>query len=101
MDFYTRILNEKQKLLLPKLGSILSEAGFYLAGGTALALQLGHRTSLDFDFYSPNPFDRKTLSGKLNRAFGKGMVTCESHSEETLFAEIGGVKFSAFFYPYA
>lgn len=27
---------------------------FYLAGGTALALQLGHRKSFDLDFFSPN-----------------------------------------------
>jgi hypothetical protein len=43
----------------PLLRDLLSEIGqmpfigrFYLAGGTALALQLGHRVSVDLDFFS-------------------------------------------------
>lgn len=47
-----------------------SELGshFYLAGGTALALQIGHRTSVDLDFFSPDldiPTVRETLQGAL------------------------------------
>ena len=49
MQIYENILNEKQKEIITKL-NFLGDLGFYLAGGTALALQLGHRTSLDFDF---------------------------------------------------
>lgn len=48
MKFHTSILDKNQKDILPKL-SFLSKDGFYLAGGTALALQIGHRTSVDFD----------------------------------------------------
>lgn len=36
--------------------------GFTLYGGTAIALRLGHRTSVDFDFFSPTPLDRKMLN---------------------------------------
>lgn len=39
--------------LLTRHSQQLSAAGFYLAGGTALALQIGHRQSVDFDFFSP------------------------------------------------
>ena len=36
--------------------------GWMLYGGTALALQLGHRTSVDFDFFSSEPFDPLVLN---------------------------------------
>ncbi|MBI4599712.1 nucleotidyl transferase AbiEii/AbiGii toxin family protein [Candidatus Uhrbacteria bacterium] len=38
------------------------KTGMYLAGGTALALQIGHRTSVDFDFYRQRHFAKGTLS---------------------------------------
>lgn len=44
------ILDEKRRLLLPKLEYFRTQ-GFYLAGGTALAFLLGHRDSIDFDFF--------------------------------------------------
>jgi len=46
--------------------SIASE--FYLAGGTALALQLGHRVSVDLDFFSPTQSDIPALMEPLRRA---------------------------------
>jgi hypothetical protein len=38
-----------------------AKLGFVLYGGTAIALQLGHRTSLDFDFFSDRPLNRQQL----------------------------------------
>lgn len=40
-------------------------AAFTLYGGTALALRLGHRTSVDFDFFSNTPLDPDQLSRQL------------------------------------
>src|SRR5438552_4093374 len=37
--------------------------GWVLYGGTAIALQLGHRHSRDFDFFSSDPVDRDALRG--------------------------------------
>jgi predicted nucleotidyltransferase component of viral defense system len=34
---------------------------FYLVGGTALALQLGHRFSIDLDFFTHHDFDKDVL----------------------------------------
>jgi hypothetical protein len=49
---------------------LLSSAGilqdFYLAGGTALALHLGHRLSEDLDFFSPSPVDTLMLKQRLD-----------------------------------
>ncbi|GAB4580423.1 MAG: nucleotidyl transferase AbiEii/AbiGii toxin family protein [Anaerolineales bacterium] len=41
---------------------------FYLAGGTALALQIGHRVSVDLDFFSPTQSDIPALTEPLRRA---------------------------------
>ncbi len=40
---------------------------FYLAGGTALALQWGHRTSVDLDFFSSETVDEDLLLGNLRQ----------------------------------
>jgi len=46
--------------------------GFFLAGGTALSLQIGHRISVDLDFFSLDGFDANSLSADLEA--GKGFV---------------------------
>lgn len=50
------ILPPEQLDLLPHLQP-LKALGYTLYGGTAIALQLGHRQSIDFDFFSDRPFD--------------------------------------------
>lgn len=46
---HLEILDQKRQTLLPLVAT--AGQGFYLAGGTALALQLGHQDSIDFDFF--------------------------------------------------
>lgn len=41
--------------------------GSYLAGGTALALQIGHRISVDLDFFSEKEFNEQALSAELSQ----------------------------------
>lgn len=50
MEIHWNILDNKRQALLPHFKDIYEE-GFYLAGGTALALHIGHRNSRDFDFF--------------------------------------------------
>jgi len=57
------ILPESQLRLWPELDAIPSE--FVLYGGTGLALQLGHRFSEDFDFFSSHAFDPTRLQSRL------------------------------------
>ncbi|MGH8551276.1 MAG: nucleotidyl transferase AbiEii/AbiGii toxin family protein [Methylococcales bacterium] len=52
-----------QRRLSPELA--VTPETFTLYGGTALALRLGHRTSVDFDFFSNTPFDPDQLASKL------------------------------------
>ncbi len=54
------ILPTAQRRLWPQLGKA-ADLGFVLYGGTAIALRLGHRTSVDFDFFSEKPVDRDAI----------------------------------------
>jgi len=73
--------------------------GFYLAGGTALALQLGHRISIDFDF-----FTHSDLKPNLQIEFGKltnsQVQTLSSNSSTVEFlADQVKIMFWQFHYP--
>ena len=57
------MLPPPQLSLWPELGA--RPPSFTLYGGTALTLRLGHRTSVDFDFFSNAPFDPDRLAGML------------------------------------
>lgn len=52
-----------QRAFWPELGA--TPETFTLYGGTALALRLGHRTSVDFDFFSNDPFDPDRLARQV------------------------------------
>jgi hypothetical protein len=54
------ILPASQLALWPELES-LSTMGFVLYGGTAIALRLGHRESVDFDFFSAGPLEKQRI----------------------------------------
>jgi hypothetical protein len=57
------ILTESQTLFWPELDTVPSD--FVLYGGTGIALQLGHRVSEDFDFFSSACFDPDRLQAQL------------------------------------
>jgi hypothetical protein len=57
------ILPESQLRLWPELDTVPSD--FILYGGTGLALQLGHRASEDFDFFSSSGFEPDHLRSRL------------------------------------
>ena len=56
----TSILPRAQQQLWPELSATVA-MGFVLYGGTAIALRLGHRPSVDFDFFSDKPLDRSAI----------------------------------------
>lgn len=59
MELHLDILPPAQLKLWPLLKDIPKD--FILYGGTAVALQLGHRISVDFDFFSDLPLDKAQL----------------------------------------
>lgn len=91
------VLSRKQIRLLEQLG-FLKKYGFYLAGGTALAIQVGHCTSLNFDFYTKKSFDSKKLQHLLEKKFEKTILL--QKDENTLIVKINDVAVSFFKYIY-
>lgn len=57
---HMEILPPSQQRLWPELKAA-AQLGFVLYGGTAIALRLGHRASVDFDFFSEKPLDRAAI----------------------------------------
>ncbi len=94
---YQNILTKSQKDLLPKL-KFLKDNEFYLAGGTGLALQLGHRTSADFDFYSQKSFNPQKLVFQIERSLKPVKVV--QIQEDTLILKYKDIIISLFLYPY-
>lgn len=95
MEF--EVLEQKTKKVLQKIGENKTLSVFYMAGGTALALQLNHRQSIDLDWFSQKPFSSKKLI-EFFSSIGKLVVNFES--EDTLHLVVDGVKISLFYYPY-
>lgn len=91
------VLDQKRKDFLKKLG-FLRKSGFYLAGGTALALHIGHRNSFDFDFYSKKSFKNEKLKEEFIQRFKK--VKEVNSEEDTLELSVDGIRMSFFKYPY-
>jgi Nucleotidyl transferase AbiEii toxin, Type IV TA system len=89
------ILDSDRLALLPSL-SIFRERGFYLAGGTALALIYGHRESEDFDFFSHDVFDPHELFLICCSHFSGRQIMQTLISENTLWITVDGVKLSFF-----
>lgn len=67
----------------------------YLAGGTALALQLGHRMSIDLDFFTPEKFDENLVSTELSQITE---YTETRKAWATVLGLVGKTKFSIFYY---
>ncbi|MGB3005362.1 MAG: nucleotidyl transferase AbiEii/AbiGii toxin family protein [Chitinophagaceae bacterium] len=64
---------------------------FYLVGGTALALYLGHRVSVDIDLFSTNDFNNESLIAPLEDNF-PGFSYRNTHNPIGLFGFIDGIK---------
>lgn len=97
--FHWDILDEHRKNLLPKL-AFLKEEGFYLAGGTGLALQIGHRRSLDFDFYKKDAFSPNDLQNMIVSKFGADKVKTANMTKNFAGLLINNIEVSFFLYPY-
>ena len=93
------ILDQKRTDLLPLLKPFKDD--FYLAGGTALALLLGHRDSFDFDFFCPGSFSTVDLLKKIEQVFAGRIIVKTQEAKDTLTVIIDEVvKISFFTYPY-
>lgn len=93
---YTDVLTGVQKKEFPRLVQF-SHLGV-MVGGTALALQLQHRRSYDFDIFLSKPLP-KNLFKKVKKIFGL-VKTIRRNQEELTFATSSGLKITFFEYPF-
>jgi hypothetical protein len=92
---FTTVLTATQQAVLERLSAVPVVHTFYLAGGTGLALHLGHRRSVDFDFFRQEQFDPNRLLAELG-SLGPGPV--HQAQQDTLTVELRGVATSFFAY---
>ena len=84
--------NSVSRELLVLLHELMQDhflSGFKLVGGTALALQIGHRISIDLDFFNNNPFDENKLFDYLAQEYD---FKLSYQDKNTLKGEISGIK---------
>ncbi len=97
MKFYKEeVLSEKMKQDWDKLKK-LKDIGI-LGGGTALALQLGHRQSIDFDFFCSKLISSKLIL-KIKDIFGEIKILI-NNSDELTFLTPNKVKITFLYYPF-
>lgn len=63
---FSQTIEPKTKRILDKIVSSGISAQFYLVGGTALAIHLGHRMSIDLDFFSRSDFSIEKIKKELS-----------------------------------
>lgn len=94
MQYHYEILDKRRQEFLPKF--TVFKDRFYLAGGTALALYLGHRDSIDFDFFTSRDFDSPALMEELRTVFQGSQIEEKMGSPNTLTLKIDEVDISFF-----
>ena len=93
---HNEILTETQVNLLPLVRQFKRE--FYLVGGTAIALYIGHRRSIDFDLFKLTSIHPKSIIAKVSSVGFPYAVT--RRVSEQLNMTINDVKFTFFEYPF-
>ena len=94
--YINNVLTSTQRVVFTKLAA-LKHVGI-LAGGTALAFQLKHRSSFDFDIFTSKKIPTD-LAWEIKKIFGKIKVIKDSENELTFFTP-KKVKITFFYYPF-
>ena len=95
---HKEILTPKQAELLPLLKFFSDE--YFLAGGTALALQISHRRSIDFDLFNCSKLEKEGIKRTiLENNFNIDGIIYEDSNELTLI--INSIKITFLNYPFS
>lgn len=89
-------LTDKGRELFPKLARF---KGFYLVGGTALAIQIGHRRSVDFDMFTEEELPSRILQS-VKRIFSDSSVQVTYQVPGQTNVLIDDIKTTFLEYPY-
>lgn len=93
---HKEILSEEQLRLLDLVSQFRRE--YFLVGGTAIALYLGHRRSIDFDLFKAGPIYHRRIISRISSA-GYSFFVGRRVSDQ-LHVTVDGVKFTFVQYPF-
>lgn len=93
---HQEVLTVRQFELLPLVGSFSKD--FYLAGGTAIALTIGHRRSIDFDLFTGKPLQALRIKNQFKATNIHYKVLHEAFDQIHLMVD--DVKLTFFNFPY-
>ena len=94
---HNEILTKEQQELLPLI-EVFSK-NYYLAGGTAIALYIGHRRSIDFDLFTNQDIRRKSI-GNLIEKSGFKVEKLLYEAFDQMHVIINSVKITFFNFPH-
>ncbi len=97
IELHVEIFPKQQQSLFDTLSEQDWIRPFYLAGGTSLALQIGHRRSIDFDFFAEGDLNTTQIIHHLRNI---GKFELFDRSEDTLNGSVNDVQISFFSYKY-
>ena len=84
--------------LLKKISALGQLQSFALGGGTNLALRLGHRLSVDLDFFTNTSFSTQELFQLITKMFSDSELLFEQN--QTIMFSINSVKIDFVLYPF-
>lgn len=93
---HTEIFSSKQVELLPYIKDF--QRSFYMVGGTAIALHIGHRRSIDFDLFTNNQINKLNIKGKIAKIPFVKVPIFEDLDQHHLL--INDVKITFFSFPF-
>ena len=93
---HEEVLSDTQRELLPLIKSLASDFG--LIGGTALALQLDHRSSVDFDLATNAELNRDSIQRSIKGGYTIDSVLVDEKNEYSI--AVNGVKMTFLHYPF-
>ncbi len=93
---HLNIFNEQQRQLLPIVSKFKNE--FYMVGGTAIALHIGHRLSIDFDLFKKGDINPKKIVTKFKENNEEIIITLSREGQLNLVCR--DVKFTFFTFDY-
>jgi predicted nucleotidyltransferase component of viral defense system len=90
---YPEVITEKMKNIAEVIFKNF-DSKYYLAGGTAIALQIGHRESIDLDYFINDTIDTSKLKKFILDSFENQKTEFIFEEKNTLWCIIDGVKVS-------
>jgi len=93
---HKEIFTKEQLDLLPIVKKFLPKFG--LVGGTAIALHIGHRRSIDFDLFSMEGFNNLSIKNRIAKSAKLDKVYANKRGEYTII--VNGVQMTFFHYPF-